>query len=137
MLGRDGIRLEIALVALAPDGVEALRVKPRHEFRTRRVHDTVRRIKIVGLTKEAAMVRRMPVLAGVDAGPVEREEAIDGRHDFGAAGDGQLLRAQRGEAALHIDDQEGAVAQVNGLHRGAAPTPRNAALILGLGPVNQ
>ena len=88
MLGREGIRLEIAVEALAPDRVESPGVEAGKELGPRRAYDAVGRIEIVSLSEKAAVVRRVPVLAGVDAPPGQGEELVDRRDDLDAAGDG-------------------------------------------------
>src|SRR5262249_22863673 len=65
----DRIGVALALEALAPDGMEPLRVQARQEVCAQRTHHTVGWIQVVALPQEAAMVWRVPVLAGIDAGP--------------------------------------------------------------------
>ena len=69
MLRGDGVGVAVTLEALAPDGVEALGAQARQEVGARRAHDAVRRVEVVLPAEEAAVVRRVPVLAGVDALP--------------------------------------------------------------------
>ena len=92
MLGGDGVRLEIGLEAFAPDCVEALRLEAWHEFGPRRVLDAMRWIEIVGFAEKAAMIRWMPILARVDAGPIGLQKPIYFRHDLQAARHRQLFR---------------------------------------------
>src|SRR5438876_1397890 len=99
MLRGDGVGFEIALEAFSPDGVEALGVEAGQEVGARRASHAMRRVEVILPAEEAAVVRRVPVLAGVAPGPGKGEQAVDVRHDLEAAGDGSLPRAQRRDVA--------------------------------------
>src|SRR5262249_19783905 len=106
MLGRHGVGFEISVEALAPYGVEPLRVQAGQELRAWRSHHAMWRIEIIAPAEEAAMIGRMPVLASVDSPPSYVEQAIDVRHNLEATQHRKLFRAERREASLGIDDQE-------------------------------
>src|SRR4029077_7055337 len=106
VLGGDGVGIGVALEALAPYSVETVAVQTGDEVRAGSSGDAVRRIEVVALAKEAAMVGRVPVLAGVDARPGEVEQAIDVGHDLEAAGDGEFGGMEGGETLLGIDHQQ-------------------------------
>src|SRR5206468_1146323 len=106
MLGGDGVGLEILLEAFSPDAVKALSPQPRQKFGSLCARHAMRRIKIVGLPKKAAMIGRMPVLRGVNPRPIHFKELVNPRHDGESAGDGQFGWAKLGKAALSVNDKQ-------------------------------
>jgi hypothetical protein len=66
----------------------------------------VRRIEIVAPTEKAAMVRRVPILAGVDASPGQPQEMVDRRDTLDPARHGQFSGTQGREAPLDVDDKK-------------------------------
>src|SRR5207253_7077505 len=106
MLSSDCIRLEVRVVAFSPDGVEPVRVQAGKELGAGCADYAMRWVQVVAAAEEGAMIRGVPVLSGIDASERQREQGID-RGDYGGpAGDRQLGRAQLGEAALHVHDQQ-------------------------------
>ncbi len=106
MLGGHGIRFHVAQITLVPDGVEPLGVQSGQEIGAGGAADAVRRIEVVAPAEKAAMVRRMPVLAGVDPRPRQGEQPVDLRHNLNAAGHGQFVGAKGREAALGVHDEQ-------------------------------
>jgi hypothetical protein len=116
VLSRQGVCIDLTVEALAPDGMKAIGVQPREELGPGRSPDAVRRVEIVTLAEKTAMVRRMPVLAGVDAPPIDGEEPIHRANDGESTGYWQLNRAELCEATLGIHDEQGGRCEGYGFH---------------------
>jgi hypothetical protein len=86
----------------------------------------MRRIQVFLPSQEAAMVRRMPILAGVDAAPPQFQQTIDVRHHRERARHRQFIGAQLGESPLHVDHKQGAVCKVDRFHES---TPADASTL--------
>src|SRR5205807_2595805 len=76
VLGREGVGLEVAVVALAPDGVEAVAAQSGQEVGAGGAGDTVWRVEVVAAAEEGAVIGRVPVGAGVDPRPRQVEQAV-------------------------------------------------------------
>src|SRR5262249_5970210 len=94
------VGIGVSIETLPPDRVESLRVQPRQKFSAGRSHDTVRRIEIVAAAEKAAMVRRVPILAGIDASPRLSQQTIDRRDTLNTPRHRQLIGTQDREATL-------------------------------------
>src|SRR5260370_833405 len=70
MLRGDRIGVAVALESLAPDCSKPFGTQTSKELRARRARAAVRRVQDIALTEKTAMIRRMPILAGVHARPV-------------------------------------------------------------------
>jgi len=116
MLRGDGISFKIAVVAFAPNGLKAACVQPWQELRPGSARHAMGRIQIVLLAQETAVVRRVPILAGIDAGPGQTQKPVDLRNDLQTAGYRQLARTERGKTLLNIDDQQGRLVKRQGRH---------------------
>ena len=64
------------------------------------------RVEVVALAEERAVIGRVPVLRGIDAGERQLEQPIDSRDNRQSVRDRQLIRAEFGEAALGIDHEQ-------------------------------
>jgi len=86
MLSRDGIGIGIAIKSFPPDGVETICVQPGNEFSAGSAGYAMWRVEIIPLPEKAAMVRRMPILTGVDPNPGQLQKSIDVWNDLHPAG---------------------------------------------------
>src|SRR5438132_13321844 len=105
MLGRDRISICVSMEAFAPDGVKAIRVQTGDEFGPRRSCYTMPRIQIVPLSEKVAMIRRMPILSGVDSTPGQFQQPIDVGHDLQTARHRQIFGAERSNTRRGVDDE--------------------------------
>ena len=114
MLGRYCIGFEIASVTFPPDCMEEIGMESGQEVCAQGAGHAMRRIQVVILTQEAAVVRRVPILAGVDAEPVELQELVNVGNDLECIGHRQLLGTKFRKPSLHIDYKKAAGLQRDG-----------------------
>src|SRR5262249_9702869 len=106
ILRGDGVGIGIFVKSFSPHGVKALCVKAGNEVGSRRAGHAMRRIEVIALAEEAAMIGRMPILAGVDPCEWPGEKGVYVRHNFQPTSNGELARAERREALLHVDHEQ-------------------------------